>query len=154
MPDKDVITPKEIVVYTEKPKQVWQPKAKWVPPNRTGERKFDIDVMIAAIYQAHGKIFGAARLIGCSHNTIREYAKQYPEVQEAIEAARGARVDVAEDKLAEAVDRSEPWAIALTLKTVGKDRGYTEKIDIGGVKERPQIKFQWSDDGDNSGHGE
>ena len=47
--------------------------------------------------------------------------------------AREELVDIAEIRLRVAINNGEPWAIALVLKTMGKNRGYTERHEITGA---------------------
>jgi hypothetical protein len=58
------------------------------------------------------------------------FAKRHPKVQAAIHEGRAVIVDKAERKLVEAIEAGESWAIALTLKTLGKWRGYIEAKDL------------------------
>ena len=39
-------------------------------------------------------------------------------------------LDLGETRLYDAVDRCEPWAVGLLLKTIGRKRGYIEKQEI------------------------
>ena len=72
-------------------------------------------------------VFLAAQILGCSHVTVYNYAKRYPSVQKAIDANRGEVIDAAELALYDAVLAKEHWAVAFTLRTIGRDRGYVEK---------------------------
>jgi hypothetical protein len=94
--------------------------------------KFTPEEIIKALRKHKGLIYLAAKTLGCSAQTIHNYKDHYPEVKEVIESERGLFVDNAENKLAKAVETGEAWAIALVLKTLGKDRGYVEKIEHGG----------------------
>jgi hypothetical protein len=78
----------------------------------------------AALLVSHGLVTRAAKKLGASHVTVRERVKASPELQAAQAAAREPMVDDAEDGLRLAVRKKQPWAIALTLRTLGKDRGY------------------------------
>jgi hypothetical protein len=83
---------------------------------------------VAKVLDEHkGMVYLAAKALGCSHVTIYNYAKRHPTVQEAIDRNRGQVVDVAEMALYDAILRQEHWAVAFALRTIGKDRGYTEK---------------------------
>ncbi len=53
-------------------------------------------------------------------------------LQFVFEDARERRVDEAERKLDEAIERGEAWAIALVLRTLGRGRGYIEKVEQSG----------------------
>jgi hypothetical protein len=90
--------------------------------------------MIHALKQSRGLISAAARAIGCSHQTIRNYIDRYPEVAEAVIEQREHLVDMAELQLWNRIHEGDTTAIIFTLKTLGKDRGYVEKaqVDVGG----------------------
>jgi hypothetical protein len=75
-------------------------------------------------------VYLAAKALQCDPETIMNYCKRYPTVEAAKVAARGELLDVAELKLWSAVQRGEPWAIAFALKTVGRARGYVERLDV------------------------
>jgi hypothetical protein len=94
--------------------------------------KYRIEDVIAALEQSKGMIYVAARKMGCSPQTIYNYAKRYPTVQQAIDCERGLMVDNAELALWKAIQNGEGWAISLTLKTIGKERGYVERQEWTG----------------------
>lgn len=98
----------------------------------TGKLKYKINDMINAINATKGMVYVAADKLGCDPVTIYNYAKKYPEVQAAIDAQRGRMVDTAELALWKALQNGEGWAISLTLKTIGRERGYVEKLIIEG----------------------
>lgn len=88
-----------------------------------------------ALHKSHGMIYKTAAALGCSHTTIYNRLKANAEVgnfelQEIIDHYKGARVDNAEFRLDEAIDKGEGWAIAFTLRTIGRDRGYTEHTEV------------------------
>ncbi len=70
---------------------------------------------------------GAGQLLGCSAVTVRNYANKYPTVKAALHAKRRELVDLAEMSLRRAIVNGEGWAVAMTLKTLGKDDGYVER---------------------------
>jgi len=75
-------------------------------------------------------VYLAAEALGCSHQTVYNYAKRYKSVQEAIDRNRGHVLDTAELSLYNAILSGEHWAVTFALKTIGKDRGYTSKHEI------------------------
>ena len=96
--------------------------------------------IIQAIQDSRGKITLAIQRLQqtdtpISRATLYRYARQYAEIQQAIEESRNdfdeSMVDIAEWKLREAVMTGEQWAIKYALSTKGKERGYTERHDIG-----------------------
>ncbi len=95
-------------------------------------QKWTAEQMIDAIRKAQTAA-GAARIIGCSSDTIRTYANRYPTVAAALHTEREDLIDYAEEGLKNAVINGEAWAIAFALKTIGKHRGYTERTEITGA---------------------
>jgi len=85
-----------------------------------------------ALIETKGMVFIAAQRLGCNPETIRLYCKRYPSVQAAKDAQRGMMLDAAELKLWQSIQNGEPWGIAFALKTIGKDRGYTERHEHTG----------------------
>ena len=81
-----------------------------------------------ALTETKGMMFIAAQRLGCSQETIRTYCNRYPSVQAAKDAQRGIMIDTAELKLWQSIQNGEAWGITLCLKTIGKDRGYVERL--------------------------
>lgn len=92
-------------------------------------QKYTIAEIEAALRKTLGAITLASEQLGASYNTIKRYVDKSPTLQSLIAHYRERRVDKAELKLEEAIGNGEPWAIALTLKTLGKKRGYVERIE-------------------------
>jgi predicted transcriptional regulator len=97
-----------------------------------GKQRFSKATMLAAVHDARGLVNGVARKLGCTPDTVRNYAARYPQIAEAIDDERAAVLDTAELQLITAVEKGAPWAIAFTLKTLGKHRGYVERIEQTG----------------------
>jgi len=89
--------------------------------------------IIAALERTHGMIYLAAKELGCNPSTIYRRADKNKEIQSIIDSFRGQLVDKAELKLEQAVMNGEPWAVTLTLKSLGKNRGYVERQEITGA---------------------
>jgi hypothetical protein len=85
--------------------------------------------IIAALRETKGLVYLAAKRIGCDPTTIYDRAKRSAAVARTIRNERGEVVDTAELTLYNAILAVEPWAIQLTLKTLGKDRGYVERTE-------------------------
>jgi len=86
--------------------------------------------ILKALEETHGMIYLAASALGCSPHTIYRHAAKNPKVQGVIDSYRGKLVDKAELKLEQAVMAGEPWAVTLTLKSLGKNRGYVERSEV------------------------
>ena len=62
----------------------------------TNTEKFNVAEMAAAVYEAKGLASIAAKRLGCSPKTVRNYAARYPTVADAIAQAREDLKDFAE----------------------------------------------------------
>ncbi|MBI3942954.1 MAG: Fis family transcriptional regulator [Chloroflexi bacterium] len=111
---------------------------------------YTTDEISRALEEANGLISVAARRLGCSVQTIYNRAKEVGELRDIIQLARREMVDLAESSLRIAVEKGEPWAVSLVLRTLGKDLGYTERVETAGVVDRPvEVWVRWGED-DNS----
>lgn len=72
----------------------------------------------------------AAKALGCTPKTIRNYRDRYPSVREAITDSRDQMLDVAELQLAKQINNGNISAIIFYLKTQGKQRGYIERSEV------------------------
>lgn len=94
--------------------------------------RFTTAQVIEAVRQTKGLMTLTAKRLNCAPNTVRNYAKRFPTVAEAIREEREAMVDLAELALHKKIREGEGWAVQFTLKTLGKDRGYTERTELTG----------------------
>ena len=85
--------------------------------------------IIDALRKTNGNLTLTGQLLGCTREAIRLRVNRYPEIKQVLDEARESVIDVAEGALQRAVLNGEGWAIALTLKTIGKRRGYVEKTE-------------------------
>jgi hypothetical protein len=96
--------------------------------------------MIEALEETDGLVYLTAQKLGCSPMTIYLRAKVDPEVQAAIDNARGRLIDLAENSLKDAVENGEGWAVCFTLKTLGRHRGYIERLELALRTQRDRIE--------------
>jgi len=94
------------------------------------KEKWTKEQIIAALKEAGGMVYVAARKLGCSARTIYNYRDRYVAVKEAISDERGHFVDTAELGLKRSVLAGNAWAIRFTLETLGKDRGYVKRVEV------------------------
>ena len=92
--------------------------------------RYTAQQVIEALQATRGLVYLAAQRLGCDPDTIMNYCRRYPTVEQAKHDARGALLDLAEAKLFLAVQRGDAWAITFCLKTVGRNRGYGERLDL------------------------
>lgn len=91
---------------------------------------YDSAEILGALKACGGKVYLAAERLGCSPNTIKNHAAKNKEIEDYILDQRTKVVDIAELKFQQAIQNGEHWAIAMALKTLGKDRGYVERQEI------------------------
>ncbi len=96
--------------------------------------RYSTERIISALKRTNGLVSLAAREIGCTPQVIYRRAQKIKAVQETIDEARDSLIDSAELALRSAVLDKEPWAVALTLKTLGRHRGYVERGEITGAE--------------------
>ncbi len=82
---------------------------------------------------------GAARVLGCSRRTIVAYCKRWRALEQAFEGNRTELVDLSELALRGAVLRGERWAVTFTLRTLGKDAGYSDRTEIVNKSETLEV---------------
>jgi hypothetical protein len=90
-----------------------------------------------ALQQTKGLVSLAARRLGCTPRTVRNYAARYAEVRITLHEERDHLLDLAELALFNALVRGERWAIIYTLTTLGKERGYTTRGKATGTNGQP-----------------
>ena len=91
---------------------------------------YDSAEIMGALKACGGKVYLAAERLGCAPQTIKNHMAKNPEMKAYVEDQRTKLVDVAELKFQQAIQNGEHWAIAMALKTLGKDRGYVERQEI------------------------
>ncbi len=93
-------------------------------------RKYTDLQIIQALRANRGMVYLAAQVVGCDPDTIHNRAKTSRFVAATIKHERGKVIDTAEQRLFNAIERDEPWAIRLCLTTIGKKRGYVERTEV------------------------
>lgn len=98
-------------------------------PKKADSESFPSERMVEAIKATNGRVYLAAKSIGCEACTIYRRAKKDEAVRKAIHNCRGEFLDAAETALNRAVLAGEAWAVCFTLKTLGKKRGFVERSE-------------------------
>jgi hypothetical protein len=95
-------------------------------------RRYSASEVARVATESHGLCTLMARHLGCTRQTVFNYAQRYPSVRAAIEAARAETLDRVEQRLIDAALAGEPWAVTYYLKTQARDRGYgeTARVDL------------------------
>lgn len=93
--------------------------------------KYTAEQMIEALQATKGMVSLAARKLGCSHVTVLRYIEQYPTVKAARDAERYKMGDSVELTLYdEAIQKRNVTALIFLAKTLFKDRGFVEQLNI------------------------
>jgi hypothetical protein len=94
------------------------------------KHRYTAQQVIDALRTSRGLISMAAQKLQCDVDTVSNYCKKFPTVEAAKQESRVTLLDLAESRLWEAIDRGDGWAIAFCLKTLGRSRGYGERLDL------------------------
>ena len=92
--------------------------------------RYTAQQVIEALRTSRGLISIAAQKLQCDVDTVSNYCKKFPTVEQAKQESRVTLLDLAESRLWEAIDRGEGWAVAFCLKTLGWSWGYGERLDL------------------------
>lgn len=92
--------------------------------------RYTAQQVIDALKATRGMVYLTAKRLQCNPQTVMNYCKKFPSVAQAKEDARGELLDVAEVKLWMAVQRDEAWAIAFALRTLGRNRGFGDQVNL------------------------
>ena len=96
------------------------------------KQRYTTTQLIEAIRGTYGIKTAVAQALGCTRQTVDNYIGRYPTVESAYEEEREKLLDLAESKFAEQIAAGEWPAIRFALATLGKQRGYSEKLDVEG----------------------
>jgi len=93
-------------------------------------RQHTHEEVAAALIAGRGIMSEAAKLLGCDRSTISNHIQASPLCKQAQEEATELMLDLAEDKIYNAIQKDRSWAIAFYLARKGRKRQYGEKVDI------------------------
>ena len=83
-----------------------------------------------ALEGSYGNITVMSQKTGASRDAFYDWINNHPECKEMIQKERDRLVDYAENQLGKLIQDKNPTAIIFTLKTLGKNRGYVEQVQI------------------------
>ena len=95
-----------------------------------GKQRYTAAEVSAALRASRGMVSIAAQRLGCDQYTVLNYCRRYPSVEAVKKEARNEVLDECELRLWKAIQRDEAWAITFALKTIGRSRGYGERLDL------------------------
>jgi len=97
------------------------------------KQEYTAQQIIDACPETGGIMAIVAKKLGCTRSCIARYAKRYPTVRRALDAADEEATDLAENKSMTLINEGYWPAIKYRLSTKGKRRGYTERTEITGA---------------------
>ena len=99
--------------------------------------RYTPEQVIDALQQTKGLVSLAARRLGCTPRTVRNYVNRYEDVAEALYEERQNLLDTAQLALYNAVLAQERWAVEYTLSTLGRERGFVKREEVTGKGGQP-----------------
>lgn len=117
---------------SEKQKNPWRDEhGRFLSGNQQtrGRMKVSREKFIECAKKSGGIMVALAQLAGVDRVTAAKYLKMIPEADEYFQSQKETIIDIAENQLVKLVREGDKDAIFFLLKTVGKKRGYSEKIE-------------------------
>lgn len=111
---------------------------------RTGLARRITRADVARAIDAHWTLADVARDLGVHRATVYRYLARWPDLVDRLQQRREALLDLAEDKLREAIEAGELRAIIFVLSTLGRKRGYVSRVEHATSDSEP-IVLCWDD---------
>jgi hypothetical protein len=99
---------------------------------------YSIKEITDAIKGTRGSITKIAENLHCNWHTAKKYINSYDETQEALQDEIEKNIDIAENVVLNEIDKNDVQTAKWYLQTIGKNRGYSEKLNLehsGSVKQ-------------------
>ena len=106
----------------------------------SGDRRYTPEEVAAALTETRGLVTLAAKRLGISRQAVNARIKNSKLVRDALIDAREAQLDRTELALFNQIDAGEGWAVIWYLKTLGKGRGYVERVADAPPAEGEQVR--------------
>lgn len=116
-----------------------------LPNTKTSNERFTVRQVGLALDAAGGWVTYAARILKCRVETVRQYVKSYPALQELVSDVNDAHLDTSEVALFRKRDLGDNTAIIFHLKCKGKKRGWIDNAAININAELDLGKANWKD---------
>lgn len=104
-------------------------------------RKVSQERFLEALQGTMGIQTVIARKLGVNRSTVISYLANDPVLQEAFQQEKESALDLAESKLLQGINEGDPECIRFYLRTVGKNRGYSERVEnqLSGANGAPLV---------------
>lgn len=101
---------------------------------------YTAEQFINAIPGTGGIVKHIANRVGCDWHTAKKYITEYSTVQKVYQAEREGVIDEVESELIEIAKGGDLGAIKFYLSTIGRDRGYGERVEAD-IRHSGAIEF-------------
>ena len=99
-----------------------------------GKPKFTVEQAEQSIIATRGNILAASANLKCSRMTLYKKIRNSERLQKVLLAQREEMLDFAEAKLYQQIRNDNITAIIFYLKTQGRSRGYTQRVELDGTE--------------------
>ena len=89
----------------------------------------NVEAVIDAIRDYNGNLAAVGRKFGCTRQAVDQYVKNHPTARAACAESRETMLDNAESILYKKVLAGDTQELLFFLRTQGKSRGYTERVE-------------------------
>lgn len=101
--------------------------------------------LLKALEQTMGHVAQACNNANCSRKTYYLYIQEDEEFAQNVYDLKESLIDDAETELRKLIKEGDRTAIIFFLKTQAKDRGYVERSELAGVKDKPVFTVNLND---------
>ena len=116
-----------------------------LPSTKTANERYSVKQVALALDAAGGFLTYAARILKCRVETVRQYVKNYPILQELVQDVNDFHLDTSELALFKKRDAGDNTAIIFHLKCKGKRRGWIDNAALNINAEVDLEKANWKD---------
>ncbi len=123
----------------ETAKKTKQTKAKGEKANKVAKIRRQ-KKLLEALVKTNGIICPACEMAGIDRKTFYIWKKQDEEFAKQVEDITERQIDIVESKLLQNINNGDTTSIIFYLKTKGRNRGYSERIELTGKDGEDLIK--------------
>ena len=95
-------------------------------------KKVSNERFINAIGGSFGNKREIARRLGINRETVSIYIDNSPEISAAYEQEKESAIDYVESRLMAGIKNGDPESIRFFLRTIGRRRGYGDRMEVTG----------------------
>lgn len=103
----------------------------------SGRRKLTVKKATEALLQERGVVKYAAKALGVHRWTLHKFIQEHPELNEVRDEALNEFLDDCEHKVIAAVDANDMQTVRWALERLGKDRGFSSRVESTGANGEP-----------------